>query len=40
MSHIRSEAPSPISLAEFESRLADWAPIAQDLSAFYRRRSS
>jgi len=40
MSHIRSEAPSPISLVEFEARPADWTPTEKNLSAFYRRHPS
>jgi hypothetical protein len=38
MAFVQGNDPSPISLAEFEARPADWKPEVRDLSAFYRRR--
>jgi hypothetical protein len=38
MAFVQGNDPSPISLAEFESRPADWKPEVRDLTAFYRRR--
>jgi hypothetical protein len=38
MAFVQDDDPSPISLAEFESRPADWKPEARDLSAFQPRR--
>lgn len=38
MAFVQGNDPSPISLAEFESRPADWKPEVRDLSTFHRRR--
>jgi hypothetical protein len=38
MAFVQGNDPSPMSLAEFESRPADWKPEARDLSAFQLRR--